>query len=125
MERIIDRFDKFMKFSNLNDNQVTVRCDLSTGLLGKARQGKSDLGKKAVEKILSIFQNLNRTWLLTGDGEMILKNSGNEINGNGNVIGNHNEVNHCEVINKLAEQNSRLLGIIEEQMEVIKNLSNK
>lgn len=127
MERIIDRLDKFMKSSNLNDNQVTVQCNLSIGLLGKARQGKSDLGKKAIDKILSIYQNLNRTWLLTGDGEMFIKSdfSGNEVNGNGNVLGNNNNVHHCDVVNKLTDQNSRLLSIIEEQMQVIKNLSSK
>ena len=127
MERIIDRLDKFMKSSNLNDNQVTVQCNLSIGLLGKARQGKSDLGKKAIDKILSIYQNLNRTWLLTGDGEMFIKSdfSGNEVNGNGNVLGNNNNVHHCDVVNKLTDQNSRLLSIIEEQMEVIKNLSSR
>lgn len=127
MERIIDRLDKFMKSSNLNDNQVTVQCNLSIGLLGKARQGKSDLGKKAIDKILSIYQNLNRTWLLTGDGEMFIKSdfSGNEVNGNGNVLGNNNNVHHCDVVNKLTDQNSRLLSIIEEQMQVIKNLSSR
>ncbi len=127
MERIIDRLDKFMKSSNLNDNQVTVQCNLSIGLLGKARQGKSDLGKKAIDKILSIYQNLNRTWLLTGDGEMFIKSdfSGNEVNGNGNVLGNNNNVRHCDVVNKLTDQNSRLLSIIEEQMQVIKNLSSR
>ena len=57
--------------NNLNDNQITVNCGLSVGLLGKARQGKSDLGKKAIEKILIFYQNINRTWLLTGEGEML------------------------------------------------------
>lgn len=69
--RIIDRFDKYMEVSGINDNQVTVNCTLSVGLLGKARKGENDLGKKAIEKILSFYQNLNRVWLLTGEGEML------------------------------------------------------
>lgn len=69
--RIIERFDIYMKNNNLNDNQVTVSCSLSTGLLGKARKGESDLGRKAIEKILSFYQDLNKTWLLTGEGEML------------------------------------------------------
>ena len=66
---------------------------------------------------------MNIYWLETGEGEMLLKNSGNEVTGNNNVIGDFNEVNHFDVVNKLTDQNSRLLSIIEEQMEVIKNLS--
>ena len=69
--RIIDRFDKYMTTKDLNDNQVTVSCGLSVGLLGKARRGDSDLGKKAIDKILSFYQDLNRVWLLTGEGEML------------------------------------------------------
>ena len=70
-DRIIDRFDQYMKEKGLNDNQVTVNANLSVGLLGNARRGNYDLGKKAVEKILSFYQDLSRTWLLTGEGEML------------------------------------------------------
>lgn len=59
-----------MKFKNINDNQITVNCQLSVGLIGKARKGESDIGKKAIEKILNFYQDLNRVWLLTGEGEM-------------------------------------------------------
>lgn len=75
MERIIDRFDKYMSYNGLNDNQVTINCGLSIGLIGKARKGESDIGKKAIDKILSFYQDINRVWLLTGEGDM-LKDSG-------------------------------------------------
>lgn len=60
-----------MTVNGLNDNQVTVNCGLSVGLLGKARRGDSDLGKKAIDKILNTYQEINRVWLLTGEGEML------------------------------------------------------
>jgi hypothetical protein len=70
--RIIDRLDKYIEIKGINDNQITVNCGLSVGLLGKARLGKSDLGKKTIEKILNFYQDINKTWLLTGEGEMLL-----------------------------------------------------
>lgn len=73
--RIIDRLDKYMKLKSLNDNQVTVSCNLAVGLLGKARRGDSDIGKKSIDKILSFYQDLNKTWLLTGEGDMIKQSS--------------------------------------------------
>lgn len=54
--RIIDQLDKYMSFKGINDNQVTKKCGLSVGLLGKARKGESDLGKKAVDKILNFIK---------------------------------------------------------------------
>lgn len=69
--RIIDRLDQYMKFKGINDNQVTVNAALSVGLIGNARRGTHDLGKKAVDKILNFYQDINRAWLLTGEGEML------------------------------------------------------
>ena len=60
-----------MTFKGLNDNQVTVDCRLSQGLLYQARSGKSDLGHKSIEKILRKYQDLSRVFLLTGEGEML------------------------------------------------------
>lgn len=71
MDRIIDRLDKYMAEKGLNDNQVTVNCGLSVGLIGQARKGKSDIGKKAAEKILNFYQDVNRVWFLTGEGDML------------------------------------------------------
>lgn len=63
-----------MDFKGLNDNQVTIDCHLSVGLIGKARKGKSDLGRNSIEKILRAYSDLNREWLLNGKGNM-LKNT--------------------------------------------------
>lgn len=70
MERIIDRLDQWMAATNRNDNRLTVECELSVGLINKARVGKSDLGKKTIEKILKKYQDINPLWLKTGIGEM-------------------------------------------------------
>lgn len=71
MRERMQRFDIYMQAKYLNDNQVTSQCNLSQGLLGQARAGKSDLGNKTIEKILNVYQDLNRVWLLTGEGDML------------------------------------------------------
>ena len=71
MRERFERFDKYMKFKGLNDNQVTAQCGLSQGLIGQARTGKSDLGSKTISKILITYQDLNKIWLLTGEGNML------------------------------------------------------
>lgn len=71
MERIIDRFDKYMDFRGLNDNQVTLSCNLSVGLLGKSRKDGSDLSRKSIEKILNFYVEIDEEWLCHGVGTMI------------------------------------------------------
>lgn len=71
MERKIDRFDKYMKYKGLNDNQVTIQLSLSVGIIGKSRKENRDLSNSVIEKILNFYTDLNRNWLLTGDGEML------------------------------------------------------
>lgn len=69
--RRIDRFDIYMKNSGLNDNKVTLQLGLTVGLIGKSRKEGRDLSDKVVEKILNFYTDLNRVWLLTGEGEML------------------------------------------------------
>lgn len=73
MERIIDRFDKYMKFKGLNDNKVTDQLSLSIGLLGKSRKKGRDASKKLIEKILEFYTDIEKVWLMTGVGDMIVK----------------------------------------------------
>ena len=75
MERKIERFDKYMKYKGLNDNKVTNSLGLSIGTLGKSRKENRDLSDRNIENILKFYTDLNRTWLLTGEGEMLANES--------------------------------------------------
>lgn len=72
MQKIIDRFDEYMRFRHLNDNQVTVALGLTNGVIGKSRKEGRDLSKRVIEQIENYYTDLNIDWLLTGEGEMLL-----------------------------------------------------
>ncbi len=70
-ERRIDRLDKYIKFRGINDNRVTHESGLAVGTLAKSRKPGKDITVKTSQAILETYPELNRSWLLTGDGEMI------------------------------------------------------
>lgn len=73
--RRIDRFDKYMAEKHLNDNKVTLDLGLSIGTIGKSRKAGRDLSDKVVEQILNFYTDLNRTYLLAGEGKMLKENN--------------------------------------------------
>ena len=83
--RKIDRFDKYMSFKGLNDNKVTIDLGLSVGTIGKSRKEGRDLSDRVIEQILNFYNDLDKVWLMTGEGEMLRYNSG--------IIGNNNKGN--------------------------------
>ena len=61
--RIIDRFDEYMTFKHLNDNRATKDLGFSIGMIGKSRSEGRDLSKKAVQRILAVYNDIDETWL--------------------------------------------------------------
>lgn len=68
MARMIDRLDEYMRTHGLNDNMVTVEAGLSVGVIGKSRAAGRDLSRKSAEKILAVYPQMSRSWLLAGEG---------------------------------------------------------
>lgn len=73
--RKIDRFLQYLDIKGITENKATVECGLSQGLLHQAKRGKSDLGEKSIEKILITYQDIDKIWLMTGEGEMLKSGS--------------------------------------------------
>lgn len=73
--RVIDRFDLYMKYKGLNDNQVTKDLGLSNGLLGKSRNKDRDMSRKIANSAISFYGDLSAAWLLSGEGSMLVGTS--------------------------------------------------
>lgn len=82
----IERFDSYMKFKGLNDNKVTSQLGLSVGLISKSRKVGRDLSDNVIEKILNYYTDLNKIWLLTGEGEMLVAKQLNNEEESANTV---------------------------------------
>lgn len=112
----VDRFDEYMKTKGLNDNQVTKQIGLSIGTLGKSRKEGRDLSDKVIEKILNFYIDLNRVWLLTGEGEMLKSSNHTIIN---SPIGN----NSTQIAGSNITENTSLNKALDELSEMRKLLA--
>lgn len=116
-------------------NEVLTELDVKAPTLAKKvglkYQRLADIQSGRVQKISaqvanainSKYPQYSMSYLMTGEREAVV---GNEVNGNGNVIGNNNDIHHTDVINKLVDelsaqrrQNDRLIAIIEEQTKAL------
>jgi hypothetical protein len=97
MEKTVkQRLVKFAEFRNLSISKFESLCGLGNGYVGKL---KSEPGSRKLEDILKTFPELNRAWLLFGEGEMLKTTT--TISGDITVNGNHNShighaSAHCE-----------------------------
>ena len=63
-----ERLNEYIKSQGLSVLAFEKMCGLSNGYVSSISKG---IGKEKLENILRIFPNLNREWLLYGEGEML------------------------------------------------------
>lgn len=126
-----DRTIEFVKFKGITMKTFELRCGLSTGYVTSMRKG---FGADKLNNVLTAFPELNRDWLLYGEGEMIKSSVTQTSHGDNspNIAGNGNNVNTSPTIDKaideIAEQRKlvaksqeqidRLLAIIEKMQAI-------
>jgi transcriptional regulator with XRE-family HTH domain len=62
------RLKDFIKFKNLSQGKFEKAVGVSNGFVNNISKG---IGADKLQRILSVFPDLNQNWLLTGEGEMI------------------------------------------------------
>lgn len=119
-----DRIKAILDYYHLSVNEFVAKTRVKTGqavydlLSGKTKS----ISQSMEDKILSCFQDVNRAWLLTGEGEMIKPSVQQMLNGDNNtqIAGNNNHVNLPstldKAINEIAEQR-KLVAKAQEQID--------
>lgn len=83
---IKERIEIFIEHQGIRRSVFEKSCGLSNGY---TRNLKENPSATKIEDILNAYPELNRVWLLSGDGEMLKESVTNvgEVSGNGNMIG--------------------------------------
>lgn len=67
--KVKERLLQFIKYKKLSNLAFEKACGLSNGYI---RNFKGNLGEEKLTNILTAFPELNRPWLLYGDGSMLV-----------------------------------------------------
>ena len=67
-QMVKSRLSTFIEHKGLTNAAFEKKCGLSNGYI---RNFKGNLGVKKLEDILTVFPELNKEWLLFGNGEML------------------------------------------------------
>lgn len=117
MKRKVDRLLEYLEFKGITENRATTECQLAQGLIYQAKSGKADLGAKAIEKILSTYSDLNRVWLLTGEGPMLKTTTEPEIATEEKPVVGYSLVDYLQ--RKVAELEGKIEQLNEEKMGLL------
>lgn len=79
------RLVQFIKCMHMTQRAFEIRCGMSNGYVANIRKG---IGNDYLLNIAQQFPELNREWLLYGEGEMLKKST--TIAGDITITGNHN-----------------------------------
>lgn len=99
-----ERLIEFIKYKQISIREFERMAGLSNGYLKALR--KSPTVEK-MSSILRAFPELNRMWLLTGEGEMLTSTDGHvaTVSGDGTAIsGNSNHVEVPAIISKALDE---------------------
>lgn len=133
---IKERTLEFIKYKGITMKTFETKCGLSSGYVTSMRKG---FGSDKLNNVLTAFPELNRDWLLYGEGDMLRSPSsslfmvqgGGSVGVSGGVNGHHNTVGGTassdenvrlalsevaeqrKLVSKAQEQVDRLLSIIE------------
>ncbi|MDR1340996.1 MAG: XRE family transcriptional regulator [Prevotellaceae bacterium] len=126
-----ERIREYIKYKGISERKF---CEMMGGVsLNCVNSIRKSIQTDKLKRITAAFPELNPIWILTGEGEMLIDKSGNNISltgdnmmGNTSVTGSGNNVNtdyngavlrmpvrYQEIIREKDLQTGRLISIIE------------
>lgn len=120
---IKSNLEKYIAYKKLSNQEFEKSIGVSNGYIAKL---KGSMGKEKLDYMLEVYSDLNRDWLLYGEGEMLKKPTIVQNNINGDNLQGQNITlssdNYMEIIRekdrqlqKRDEQIDRLITLLEKK----------
>lgn len=113
METVKDRIISYIKYIGISQKRFEETVGVSNGYVNNVKASPSST---VLQKIFSACPDLNKDWLLTGEGPMLTS----DMSGSGNVVGGVGG----GAVEDMAMALRKALGTIETQSSTISTLTD-
>jgi len=69
--KTINRIKYFIDYKGVSFNKLSLEIGVSNSYFSKMHKNNDSIGSDILEKIVSIYPELNTNWLITGKGKML------------------------------------------------------
>ena len=108
-----DRLIAFLKYLGIGQNKFAKNVGLSRGYVNNI---KDNITIRTVDKILKAYPELNKSWLLTGEGEMLNENHPENLQSQSNKKDGEEQV----ILNQFIHNFNEIIAIGKTNMEINK-----
>lgn len=126
MSNISDRIAQIIRCAGVSTRAFEQQLGCSNGVISKCINKGTDISSQWVSRIIDIYPNVNPSWLLTGEGDMLIEDTDSVkyntgINGDNNK---NNSVNDSGTLHRLLTLLESKDKQIEEKDKQISTLLN-
>ena len=114
-----ERINIFIEYKGIPIKKFEEKCGLSNGYISSMRKG---FGEEKLNNVLTAFPELNRDWLLYGEGEMLKTVSIENGDGSTQIIGDGNHVSTPSTLDKALDEIAAQRRLVEKSQEQIDRL---
>jgi transcriptional regulator with XRE-family HTH domain len=110
------RLMQFLKYKKLSQGKFERACNLSNGYINNF---KNSIGAEKLQNIFSAFPELNKDWLLSGEGEMLVSETPTEekIEEISPAVPAVNECLDCRILQVRLEEKQATIDSLREQLD--------
>lgn len=123
MNNLTSRLSAFITHRNISISEFEKSISASNGSIRKAIKGNNSLVSDKLEKIFSLYPELNPTWLLTGQGQMLKTpdNVDTVIHGGGNLISDNIHAKKVEQNIGSDQESQKKIELLQSEIDNLKN----
>lgn len=112
--KVKERLLSFIKYKRLSNLAFEKACGLSNGYI---RNIKGNLGNDKLTDILTAFPELNESWLLYGEGEMLKSDTSQSSNGDNTIQVSGNNVDMRNINQSKGGDDAKRVKDLERRIE--------